>query len=92
MGFSSMEPTLTLSNILGQVIQIQKSPQSGTYIIDVINVQKGVYFYTPAADGHKVTKKLTVKKWSVFHLNHSFIQCLASLYFSCATFFVFLGS
>ncbi|MDC0104951.1 T9SS type A sorting domain-containing protein [Bacteroidia bacterium] len=60
--FSSMEATLTLSNILGQVIQIQKLPQSGTYIIDVTNIQEGVYFYTLAADGHKVTKKLTVKK------------------------------
>ena len=60
--FSSVEATLTLSNILGQVIQIQKLPQSGTYIIDVTNVGEGVYFYTLSADGHKVTKKLTVKK------------------------------
>ncbi len=60
--FSSTEATLTLSNILGEVIQIQKLPQSGTYVIDVTNVQEGVYFYTLYADGQKVTKKLTVKK------------------------------
>ena len=60
--FSSVEATLTLSNILGKTIQIQKLPHSGTFILDVTNIPEGVYFYTLDADGHKVTKKLTVKK------------------------------
>jgi len=60
--FSSLEATLTLSNILGETIQIQKLPHSGTFIIDVTDIPEGVYFYTLEADGHKVTKKLTVKK------------------------------
>lgn len=60
--FSSAEATLTLSSILGEVIQVQKLPHSGTYILDVTDIPEGVYFYTLAADGKKVTKKLTVKK------------------------------
>jgi hypothetical protein len=60
--FDAAEATITLSNILGEVIQVQKVPRSGTYIINVTEIPEGVYFYTVAADGQKVTKKLTVKK------------------------------
>ena len=60
--FSSAEATLTLSSILGEVLQVHKLPQSGTFMLDVTNIPEGVYFYTLDADGHKVTKKLTVKK------------------------------
>ena len=60
--FSSSVATLTLSSILGEVLQVQKLPNSGTFVIDVTNIPEGVYFYTLDADGHKMTKKLTVKK------------------------------
>ena len=60
--FSSPEASLTLSNILGETIVIQKLPHSGTFIIDVTNIPEGVYFYTLDADGQKTTKRLTVKK------------------------------
>ena len=60
--FNSSEATITLSNILGEIIYVQKVPRSGTYTINVTEIPEGVYFYTLAADGQKVTKKLTVKK------------------------------
>lgn len=60
--FSSFEAQLVLSNILGEVISIQKIPHSGTYTIDVTNIPEGVYFYTLEAGKDKITKKLTVKK------------------------------
>jgi len=41
---------------------VQKLPYSGTFMIDVTNIPDGVYFYTLESDGHKMTKKLTVKK------------------------------
>jgi hypothetical protein len=60
--FSSAQATLTLSSILGEIIQVQKLPYSGTYMLDVTNIPDGVYFYTLETEGHKMTKKLTVKK------------------------------
>ena len=60
--FSSLEAQLVLSNILGEVISVQKIPHSGTYSIDVTNIPEGVYFYTLEAGNDKITKKLTVKK------------------------------
>jgi hypothetical protein len=60
--FSSFEAQLVLSNILGEVISIQKIPHSGKYSIDVTNIPEGVYFYTLEAGNDKITKKLTVKK------------------------------
>jgi hypothetical protein len=60
--FNSSEASITISNILGEVISVQKVPHSGTYILDVTDIPEGIYFYTLAADGQKVTKKLTVKK------------------------------
>jgi hypothetical protein len=60
--FSSAQATLTLSSILGEIIQVQKLPFSGTFMLDVTNIPDGVYFYTLDTDGHKMTKKLTVKK------------------------------
>lgn len=60
--FSSAQATLTLSSILGEIIQVQKLPYSGTFMLDVTNIPDGVYFYTLETDGHKMTKKLTVKK------------------------------
>jgi hypothetical protein len=62
VNFTSSDASLTLSNILGEVVQIQKLPHSGTFVIDVSEIPAGVYFYTLAADGQKVTRKLTVKK------------------------------
>lgn len=60
--FTSPQATLTLSNILGETIYVKVLPHSGTFEIDVTEMAEGLYFYTLAADGHKVTKKLTVKK------------------------------
>lgn len=60
--FSSSEALLTLSNILGEVVSVQRLSHSGTYVLDVTEIPEGVYFYTLAADGQKVTKRLTVKK------------------------------
>jgi len=60
--FSSSEAVLTLSNILGEVVSVQKLPHSGTFTLDVTEIPEGVYFYTLAADGQKLTKRLTVKK------------------------------
>ncbi|MDA8886573.1 T9SS type A sorting domain-containing protein [Bacteroidia bacterium] len=60
--FSSPEATLKLSNILGETIQVLKLPHSGTFVLDVTDIPEGVYFYTLNADGHKATKRLTVKK------------------------------
>lgn len=60
--FSSLEAQLVLSNILGEIISVQKIPHSGTYSIDVTNIPEGVYFYTLEAGNDKITKKLTVKK------------------------------
>ncbi len=60
--FTSSEALLTLSNILGEVMSVQRLPHSGTFILDVTDIPEGVYFYTLAADGQKLTKKLTVKK------------------------------
>ncbi len=60
--FTSGEASLVLSNILGETIQVHKLPHSGTFIIDVTEIPEGVYFYTLAADGQKLTKRLTVKK------------------------------
>ncbi|MBL6730861.1 MAG: T9SS type A sorting domain-containing protein [Bacteroidia bacterium] len=60
--FSSLEAQLVISNILGEVISVQKIPHSGTYSIDVTNIPEGVYFYTLEAGNDKITKKLTVKK------------------------------
>ncbi|MFB1003415.1 MAG: T9SS type A sorting domain-containing protein [Bacteroidia bacterium] len=60
--FTSSEALLTLSNILGEVVSVQKLPHSGTFILDVTEIPEGVYFYTLSADGQKLTKKLTVKK------------------------------
>lgn len=60
--FSTMEATLSLSNILGETILVQKLAHSGTFVINVTNIPEGVYFYTLDADGQKVTKRLTVKK------------------------------
>ncbi len=62
VSFSSFEAQLVLSNVLGEVISIQKIPHSGTYSIDVTNIPEGVYFYTLEAGKNKITKKLTVKK------------------------------
>ena len=52
--FNSSEATITLSNILGEIIYVQKVPRSGTYTINVTEIPEGVYFYTLAADGQKV--------------------------------------
>ena len=60
--FTSSTALLTLSNILGEVVSVQQLPHSGTFILDVTEIPEGVYFYTLAADGQKLTKKLTVKK------------------------------
>ena len=60
--FSSAQATLALSSILGEIIQVQKLPFSGTFMLDVTNIPDGVYFYTLETEGHKMTKKLTVKK------------------------------
>ena len=60
--FSSAQATLTLSSILGEIIQVQKLPFSGTFMLDVTNIPDGVYFYTLETEGHKMTKKLTIKK------------------------------
>ena len=60
--FSSPQATLILSNILGETLQVLKLPHSGTFVIDVTEMPEGVYFYTLDADGHKATKRLTVKK------------------------------
>ena len=62
VAFSSSEASLTLSNILGETIYVKVLPHSGTFEIDVTEIPEGIYFYTLAADGQKVTKKLTVKK------------------------------
>ena len=62
VSFSSFEAQLVLSNVLGEVISIQKIPHSGKYSIDVTNIPEGVYFYTLEAGKNKITKKLTVKK------------------------------
>jgi hypothetical protein len=60
--FSSLEATLALSNILGEVVSIQVLKHSGTFILDVTEIPEGVYFYTLEADGQKLTRRLTVKK------------------------------
>lgn len=60
--FSSPRAQLVLSNILGETIQVLNLQHSGTYVIDVTEIPEGLYFYTLEADGHKSTKKLTVKK------------------------------
>lgn len=60
--FNSNEALLTLSNILGEVISVQSLPHSGIFTIDLTEIPEGFYFYTLTVDGHKLTKKLTVKK------------------------------
>lgn len=60
--FTANEALLTLSNILGEVITVQRLPHSGIFTLDLTEIPEGVYFYTLTADGHKVTKKLTVRK------------------------------
>ncbi len=60
--FEAPEATLVLSNILGESLQTLKVYHSGTYELDVSNVPDGVYFYTLDSNGHKITKRLTVKK------------------------------
>lgn len=60
--FSSPEAVLKLSNLLGEVVSVQRLPHSGTFVLDVTEIPEGVYFYTLEADGQKMTKRLTVKK------------------------------
>lgn len=60
--FSSPQAVLKLSNLLGEVVSVQKLPHSGTFVLDVTEIPEGVYFYTLEADGQKMTKRLTVKK------------------------------
>lgn len=59
--FSSVQATLTISNILGKTLEVKTLPNSGTFVVDVTNLPSGIYFYTLEADGQKVTKKMTVK-------------------------------
>jgi len=44
LSFLLAQATLTLSSILGEIIQVQKLPYSGTFMLDVTNIPDGVIF------------------------------------------------
>ncbi len=56
--------TLTINNILGQVVNqqiVDNSALAHTFNVDVTNFDSGVYFYTIEIGNNSVTKKMIVK-------------------------------
>lgn len=60
--FTSSQARLSVSNVLGRIVEVRTITESGTILLDVTNYPEGIYFYTLEVDGEKITKKMTVKK------------------------------